>query len=165
VVAALQGAFAEHQAMLKRLSGKGKRLLETIEVRTPEDLKRCDALIIPGGGTADPISSHPFLFVARLAKAFVLTTPHVSLPRVNHHRAACAFVWVNGTAPGVCQDEIGVGHLRGRDTPRASRVQFEVRRTGAPWRRLSEDCKERLGITGASSLLSPFLVGRTEMID
>ena len=92
-------------------------------------------------------------------------TPHVSLSRVNHHRAACASVRVDGTAPGVRQDEIGVGHLRGRDTPRASRVQFEDRRTGAPWRRLGEDCEERLGITSASSLFSPFLVGRTEMID
>jgi glutamine amidotransferase PdxT len=60
VIAALQGAFAEHQAMLKKLSGKGKRRLETIEVRTPEELKRCDALIIPGGGAADPVSSHLF---------------------------------------------------------------------------------------------------------
>ena len=50
VIAALQGAFVEHQAMLKKLSGKGKRRLEAIEVRTPEELKRCDALIIPGGG-------------------------------------------------------------------------------------------------------------------
>lgn len=88
MIAALQGAFAEHQVMLKKLSGKGKRRLETIEVRTPEELKRCDALIIPGGGTADPISSHLFLFMARLAKAFalvghkppcVLTTPPMSL--------------------------------------------------------------------------------------
>jgi len=52
-ILALQGAFAEHHAMLQKLSGKGKgkgkRHLEAIEVRTPEELKRCDALIIPGG--------------------------------------------------------------------------------------------------------------------
>ena len=47
-IVALQGAFAEHQAMLQKISGKSH--LEVIQVRTPEELKRCDALIIPGGG-------------------------------------------------------------------------------------------------------------------
>lgn len=46
-ILALQGAFAEHQAMLQNISGKGH--LEVIQVRTPEELKQCDALIIPGG--------------------------------------------------------------------------------------------------------------------
>ncbi|KAH9180064.1 SNO glutamine amidotransferase [Lactarius sanguifluus] len=41
------GAFAEHQVMLKKISGK--RQLDVIQVRTPEELKLCDALIIPGG--------------------------------------------------------------------------------------------------------------------
>ena len=44
---ALQGAFAEHQAILQKISGKGH--LEVIQVRTPEELKRCDALIIQIG--------------------------------------------------------------------------------------------------------------------
>jgi len=39
--------------MLQKISEKNRRL-ETIEVRTPEELKQCDALIIPGGGR--PIS-------------------------------------------------------------------------------------------------------------
>ncbi len=47
-IVALQGAFAEHQAKLQKVPGKGH--LEVIQVRTPEELKRCDALIIPGGG-------------------------------------------------------------------------------------------------------------------
>jgi 5'-phosphate synthase pdxT subunit len=47
-IIALQGAFAEHQVMLQKISGKGH--LEVIQVRTPEELKRCDGLIIPGGG-------------------------------------------------------------------------------------------------------------------
>jgi hypothetical protein len=34
--------------MLQKISGK--RHLEVIQVRDPEELKRCDALIIPGGG-------------------------------------------------------------------------------------------------------------------
>jgi len=46
-ILALQGAFAEHQAMLLKISGK--RGIEVVQVRTPEELKRCDALIIPGG--------------------------------------------------------------------------------------------------------------------
>ena len=42
-VLALQGDFAEHVAMLKRLE------VETAEVRLPEQLKGLDGLIIPGG--------------------------------------------------------------------------------------------------------------------
>ncbi|KAI9512754.1 SNO glutamine amidotransferase [Russula earlei] len=46
---AMQGAFAEHQAMLQKLSAKGRRRVEVVQVRTPEELRRCDGLIIPGG--------------------------------------------------------------------------------------------------------------------
>jgi len=42
-VLALQGAFAEHAAVLERLK------VETQEVRLPEDLGGLDGLIIPGG--------------------------------------------------------------------------------------------------------------------
>src|SRR3989337_611376 len=42
-VLALQGDFAEHIAVLKRLG------VETIEVRLPEQLEGLDGLIIPGG--------------------------------------------------------------------------------------------------------------------
>lgn len=42
-VLALQGDFAEHIKMLKRLN------VETVEVRLPEHLKGLDGLIIPGG--------------------------------------------------------------------------------------------------------------------
>lgn len=42
-VLALQGDFAEHIAMLRRLG------VETAEVRLPEHLKGLDGLIIPGG--------------------------------------------------------------------------------------------------------------------
>jgi len=42
-VLALQGDFAEHILMLKRLG------VETVEVRLPEQLKGLDGLIIPGG--------------------------------------------------------------------------------------------------------------------
>ena len=42
-VLALQGDFAKHMELLKSLHEKA------IEVRTPEDLEKCDALILPGG--------------------------------------------------------------------------------------------------------------------
>src|SRR3989304_1855246 len=42
-VLALQGDFAEHEAVLKRLG------VEAREVRLPKDLEGLDALIIPGG--------------------------------------------------------------------------------------------------------------------
>lgn len=47
---ALQGAFIEHQAVLQKLSCKIR--IVTILVKTTEDLRSCDALIIPGGGNA-----------------------------------------------------------------------------------------------------------------
>ncbi len=42
-VLALQGAFIEHEAILKRLG------VEAVEVRLPTDLEGCDGVIIPGG--------------------------------------------------------------------------------------------------------------------
>lgn len=49
-VLALQGAFIEHVHLLKKaaeqeLSGVWK----FIEVRTPQELARCDGLVLPGG--------------------------------------------------------------------------------------------------------------------
>ena len=52
---ALQGAFAEHQVMLQKLSLK--RRVVIVLVRQPEDLDKCDALIIPGGGASDFVLS------------------------------------------------------------------------------------------------------------
>ena len=42
-VLALQGDFREHIAMLESIGS------DAIEVRTPEDLAQCDALVVPGG--------------------------------------------------------------------------------------------------------------------
>lgn len=42
-VLALQGAFAKHADMIDQLGAKA------VLVRTPQELKECDALIIPGG--------------------------------------------------------------------------------------------------------------------
>lgn len=43
-VLALQGSFAEHITVLKRLEG-----VQAFEVRTKEELRSADGLIIPGG--------------------------------------------------------------------------------------------------------------------
>jgi 5'-phosphate synthase pdxT subunit len=50
---ALQGAFAEHQTALQKLSCQKK--IVVVLVRTAEDLSACDALIIPGGGETSVI--------------------------------------------------------------------------------------------------------------
>ena len=56
-VLALQGAFVEHVDLLKKAAASldtpsqdspGSQW-EFIEVRTPRELERCDALILPGG--------------------------------------------------------------------------------------------------------------------
>jgi 5'-phosphate synthase pdxT subunit len=59
-VLALQGDFAEHIAMLKRLK------VETVEVRLPEHLKGLDGLIIPGGESTT---------IGKLAVAYDLMEP------------------------------------------------------------------------------------------
>ncbi len=59
-VLALQGDFAEHIAMLKRLE------VETAEVRLPEHLKGLDGLIIPGGESTT---------IGKLAVAYNLMEP------------------------------------------------------------------------------------------
>ncbi|OBZ66655.1 putative pyridoxal 5'-phosphate synthase subunit PDX2 [Grifola frondosa] len=58
-ILALQGAFAEHQVMLQKLSLK--RRVVIVLVRTLEDLQKCDAMVIPGG------ESTTIALLARLA--------------------------------------------------------------------------------------------------
>ncbi len=52
-VLALQGGFAEHVTLVRKaaalLGSSFPREIIAIEVRTAEELARCDALIIPGG--------------------------------------------------------------------------------------------------------------------
>ncbi|KAF8638473.1 hypothetical protein AX17_002184 [Amanita inopinata Kibby_2008] len=72
-ILALQGAFAEHQTALQKLSLKRK--ISVIQVRTSEDLDKCDALVIPGG------ESTTIALLAKLSglleplRAFVRTKP------------------------------------------------------------------------------------------
>jgi 5'-phosphate synthase pdxT subunit len=52
-VLALQGAFSEHVQLLRQAQQLLKASIPVtwtfIEIRTPDELSRCDALIIPGG--------------------------------------------------------------------------------------------------------------------
>lgn len=54
-VLALQGGFVEHIDLLRKAAttvfsqGKSETAFEAIEVRTAQELARCDALVIPGG--------------------------------------------------------------------------------------------------------------------
>lgn len=54
-VLALQGAFQEHVALLKKAADSlvsqqiSSSHWEVLEVRTPQELERCDALVLPGG--------------------------------------------------------------------------------------------------------------------
>lgn len=55
-VLALQGAFYEHVQLLEKATadlvpdaGSPASQWEVIEVRTPQELDRCDALVLPGG--------------------------------------------------------------------------------------------------------------------
>ena len=59
-VLALQGDFREHIAMLRSID------VDAYEVRTPEDLERCDALVIPGGESTT---------IGRLATRYGLIEP------------------------------------------------------------------------------------------
>ena len=49
-ITAMQGAFAEHQVMLKSVQQHLPVAINILLIRTVDDLQLCDALIIPGGG-------------------------------------------------------------------------------------------------------------------
>ena len=74
-VLALQGDFAEHIAMLKRLG------VETAEVRLPEQLKGLDGLIIPGGESTT---------IGKLAVAYNLMGPLKEFGRRHAIWGTCA---------------------------------------------------------------------------
>lgn len=49
-VLALQGAFYEHVHLLKKaVEQEDSSEWEFIEVRTPQELAKCDGLVLPGG--------------------------------------------------------------------------------------------------------------------
>lgn len=63
-VLALQGAFAKHIQMLQALGVK------TVEVRKPEDLQACDALIIPGGESTTMMKQIEFIDFSHAFREF-----------------------------------------------------------------------------------------------
>jgi len=68
-VLALQGAFAKHIQMLNGLG------VQTIEVRKPEQLAACDALIIPGGESTTMMKQIEFMDFSDAFKTFAATKP------------------------------------------------------------------------------------------
>ena len=99
-VLALQGDFAEHIAMLKRLN------VETAEVRLPEHLKGLDGLIIPGGESTT---------IGKLAVAYNLMEP---LKEFGQRHA----IW------GTCAGAIFLSKDVSRDQPLLGLMDIKVER-------------------------------------
>ena len=99
-VLALQGDFAEHVAMLKRLK------VETTEVRLPEHLKGLDGLIIPGGESTT---------IGKLAVAYGLIEP---LREFGQRHA----IW------GTCAGAIFLSKDVSRDQPLLGLMDIKVER-------------------------------------
>jgi 5'-phosphate synthase pdxT subunit len=99
-VLALQGDFAEHISMLKRIG------VDTAEVRLPEQLNGLDGLIIPGGESTT---------IGKLAAAYNLMEP---LKEFGKTRA----IW------GTCAGAIFLSGDIGRDQPLLGLMDIKVRR-------------------------------------
>ncbi|MFQ5729927.1 MAG: pyridoxal 5'-phosphate synthase glutaminase subunit PdxT [Waddliaceae bacterium] len=68
-VLALQGAFAKHMAMLHSIQVKAK------PVRRPQELKECDALVIPGGETTTMMRRIDFIGLREFLVEFAEKKP------------------------------------------------------------------------------------------
>ncbi len=99
-VLALQGDFAEHISMLKRIG------VETAEVRLPEHLNSLDGLIIPGGESTT---------IGKLAVAYNLMEPLKEFGK-NHA------IW------GTCAGAIFLSKDVSRDQPLLSLMDIKVQR-------------------------------------
>jgi len=99
-VLALQGDFAEHIAMLKRLK------VDASEVRLPEHLKGLDGLIIPGGESTT---------IGKLAVAYNLMEP---LKLFGQRHA----IW------GTCAGAIFLSNNVSRDQPLLGLMDIKVQR-------------------------------------
>lgn len=99
-ILALQGDFAEHIAMFKRLN------VETSEVRLPEHLDGLDGLIIPGGESTT---------IGKLAVAYNLMEP---LKQFGQRHA----IW------GTCAGAIFISKDIGRNQPLLGLMDIKVQR-------------------------------------
>lgn len=68
-VLALQGGFAKHAEMLRRLGA------DPVEVRKPADLSECRALIIPGGESTTMMKQIKFIDFAESLRSFAMQKP------------------------------------------------------------------------------------------
>ncbi len=100
-VLALQGAFIEHEAVLKRLG------VDTVEVRLPSDLEGCAGLIIPGGESTT---------IGKLAVQYHLIEPLRDIARSGQP------VW------GTCAGMIFMAKDVGRDQPLLGLMDVKVQR-------------------------------------
>jgi 5'-phosphate synthase pdxT subunit len=100
-VLALQGAFIEHEQVLRRLG------VETVEVRLPADLDGCDGVIIPGGESTT---------MGKLAVHYQLMEPLRELAR------AGKAMW------GTCAGLIFMAKDVGRDQPLLGLMDVTVQR-------------------------------------
>ena len=100
-VLALQGAFIEHEAMLKRLGA------EAVEVRLPPDLEGCAGVIIPGGESTT---------IGKLAVQYHLIEPLREMAKAGKP------VW------GTCAGLIFMAKDVGRDQPLLGLMDVTVQR-------------------------------------
>ncbi|HEU0166689.1 MAG TPA: pyridoxal 5'-phosphate synthase glutaminase subunit PdxT [Chloroflexota bacterium] len=101
-VLALQGAFAEHMAMLRRLGA------EAVEVRQPAELEGLDGLIIPGGESTT---------IGKLMDAYNLREPIVRMATAGRP------LW------GTCAGMIMLAKdIEGSDQPRLAVMDIGVNR-------------------------------------
>jgi pyridoxal 5'-phosphate synthase pdxT subunit len=117
-VLALQGDFAEHIAMLKRLG------VETAEVRLPGQLKDLDGLIIPGGESTT---------IGKLAVAYQLMDP---LKEFGQRHA----IW------GTCAGAIFLSKDVRRDQPLLGLMDIQVERNA--FGRQVDSFEEDLNVPG-----------------
>lgn len=99
-VLALQGDFAEHVSMLKRIG------VEAVEVRLPKQLDGLDGLIIPGGESTT---------IGKLAVAYGLIEPLREFGKAHA-------IW------GTCAGAIFLSNDIGRDQPLLGLMDIKVKR-------------------------------------
>ena len=68
-VLALQGAFSKHIEMLRSLG------VDAVEVRKPQELEACDALIIPGGESTTMMRQIQYIDLAQKLASFAKQKP------------------------------------------------------------------------------------------
>ncbi|KAI0269345.1 SNO glutamine amidotransferase [Gloeopeniophorella convolvens] len=133
-ILALQGAFAEHQATLQKVLAK--RRLEVVQVRTLEELQKCDALIIPGGESTT---------IALLARLSGLLEPLREFTRTKP-------VW--GTCAGAILLSQTVSNPKKGGQELLAGVSIKIARNG--WGSQIESFEAPLEVTGLRDAGRPF---------